>query len=291
MTPAQRPVVLVTGAGSGIGRDIALALSEAGWLVYAAMREPAGRNRARAEAFAGPVRVVELDVCDDSSANLCVRRILAETGRIDVLVNNAGIMFQGVSEAYDMGQAQRIMETNFFGAVRMNRLVLPAMRARRSGALVHITSIAASIVFPYAGLYSASKMATEGLAQSYRHELRAFGIDSLVIQPCPYPSDLLGSQEAPHDADRAAAYGDATHEVEQRIASTRAWHASGSAPDTAEVAQLLLDLLQMPYNERPFRSVAGNLDFGVRRLNQHRDDTDKGVVKAFHRSSQKAGRA
>lgn len=281
MTSEARRVALVTGAGGGIGRCIAIELANAGWLVYATMRSPGGRNRVKAEAFPKQVRVLELDVCDDASAAACVRQVLEQAGHIDVLVNNAGIMFQGVSEAYDMEQAREMMETNFFSAVRLNRLVLPAMRQQRSGALVHITSIAGSVVFPYAGLYSASKMAIEGLAQSYRHELRAFGVDSLVIQPCPYPSGLLDSQQAPRDHDRAAAYGDRAQVADQRIAATRAWHASGKAPPASEVAQTLRILLDTPFGDRPFRTVAGSMDFAVRRLNSLRAETDDGIARAF----------
>ncbi|MES2320752.1 MAG: SDR family oxidoreductase [Pseudomonadota bacterium] len=277
MTRAESPVALVTGAGSGIGREIAIALADAGWVVYAGMRDSDGRNRSRAATLPPSIRVVALDVCDDESADLCVRRVLAETGRIDVLVNNAGIMYQGVSEAYDMDQARLIMETNFFSAVRLNRLVLPAMREHRSGALVHITSIAGSIVFPYAGLYSASKMATEGLAQSYRHELRSFGIDSLVIQPCPYPTNLLDSQQGPRDAGRLEAYQDLAQIAEKRIAATAAWHATGKAPSVSEVAHVLLTVLALPFGERPFRTVAGTMDFGVRQLNAVRDEIEMGV--------------
>ncbi|MES3021788.1 MAG: SDR family oxidoreductase [Pseudomonadota bacterium] len=281
MTGAPRGVALVTGAGSGIGREIAIELAGAGWLVYATMRDPFGRNGSKANALPEQVRVLELDVCDDASAAACVRRVLDEVGRIDVLVNNAGIMYQGVSEAYDMEQARHLMETNFFSAVRLNRLVLPAMRRQRGGTLVHVTSIAGSVVFPYAGLYSASKMATEGLAQSYRHELRAFGIDSLVIQPCPYPTDLLESQQAPRDAACLVEYGEPARIAGQRIDATRAWHASGKAPDPAEVAQLLRAVLETPFGERPFRSVAGSMDFGVRRLNKMRAETEDGVARAF----------
>ena len=281
MTAIAPLVALVTGAGSGIGRSIAIELAGAGWLVYATMREPCGRNHAGAQALPPQVRVLELDVRDDASAAACVRRVLAEAGRIDALVNNAGIMFQGVSEAYDMDQARDVMETNFFSVVRMNRLVLPGMRKQRSGALVHITSIAGSVVFPYAGLYSSSKMATEGLAQSYRHELRAFGIDSLVLQPCPYPTGLLDSQQAPRDAACLAEYGDRAHIAGERIAATRAWHATGKAPHPAEVAQVLRGLLDTPFGERPFRTVAGAMDFGVRRLNIQRAETEDGVARAF----------
>jgi NAD(P)-dependent dehydrogenase (short-subunit alcohol dehydrogenase family) len=281
MTAGTCQVALVTGAGSGIGRRIAIELANVGWLVYATMREPFGRNHAKASALPPQVRVLELDVCDDASATACVDQVLKEAGRIDVLVNNAGIMFQGVSEAYDMEQARDVMETNFFSAVRLNRLVLPSMRERRSGALVHITSIAGSVVFPYAGLYSASKMATEALAQSYRHELHAFGVDSLVIQPCPYPTDLLDSQQAPRDEARLAAYGAPAQIAGRRIAATRKWHATGKAPHPSEVAQELRRLLDTPFGERPFRTVAGSMDFGVRRLNTVRDETEDGIAGAF----------
>lgn len=278
-----RKLALVTGAGSGIGRCIVDELTAAGYLVIAGMREPSGRNRANAESIrqAHPqqARVLELDVCDDRSATACVEQVLAEAGRIDVLVNNAGIMFQGVSEAYDMAQAYDLMETNFFGAVRLNRLVLPSMRRQRSGALVHITSIAGSIVFPQAGLYSASKMATEGLAQSYRIELRPFGVDALVLQPCPYPTGLLDSQRAPADTDRLGDYGDLAQLTGRRIAATRRWNTSGKAPDPSEVGRVLRDLLDIPFGQRPFRTVAGQMDFGVRRLNALRAETEDGIAR------------
>jgi NAD(P)-dependent dehydrogenase (short-subunit alcohol dehydrogenase family) len=124
-------------------------------------------------------------------------------------------------------------------------------------------------------------IATEALAQSYRHKLHAFGVDSLVIQPCPYPTDLLDSQRAPRDEACLATYGDPAQIAAKRIAATRRWHASGKAPPPSEVAQALRRLLDMPFGERPFRTVAGSMDFGVRRLNKLRAETEDGVARAF----------
>lgn len=282
-------VVLVTGSATGIGRHIALALARDGHRVYALMREMDGRNREKANASHGAcsdrIRVIELDVTDDDSAHRCVESIIRETGRLDVLVNNAGIMYQGVTEAYDMTDARAQMETNFFGVVRMNRQVLPVLRAQRHGMLVHITSIAVSVVFPYAGLYLASEMAVEGLAESYRYELQQFGIDAIVVQPCPYPSELLDSRREPTDAQRLSGYGPHAHIAEQRIAATKAWHKTASAPDAAEVGALVAQLVAMPVGKRPFRSVAGRMDFGTKSVALARKHAQGKLKKAFGYSS------
>ncbi|WP_076590842.1 SDR family oxidoreductase [Herminiimonas arsenitoxidans] len=279
------PVALVTGAGSGIGRHIALALDRAGYVVYASMRDPQGRNGDKAwslkAAASEYLSVIELDVTNDNSVQLCMQALQMRSGHIDVLVNNAGIMHQGVTEAYTLDDIRLQMETNFFGTARTNRAVLPLMRERRSGLLIHITSIAGSIVFPYAGLYSASKMATEAMAESYRYELEPFGIDSIVVQPCPYQSDLLDSQKTPGDEECLRAYGDYARIAEERIASTKSWHDSGKAHDAAEVGDLIVSLAALPFGQRPFRTVAGAMDMGSRKLNLLKQEMQEKLMRHF----------
>jgi len=127
-------IILITGASTGFGRDTAEALARAGYHVFAAMREIAGRNRGHADALRSQkIGVVELDVTDDASVDRAIASTLAEAGRIDVLVNNAGIASAGVSEAFTPDQAKVLFNTNVVGVLRTTRAVLPAMRAAGAG--------------------------------------------------------------------------------------------------------------------------------------------------------------
>jgi NAD(P)-dependent dehydrogenase (short-subunit alcohol dehydrogenase family) len=130
----------------------------------------------------GVERVV-LDVRDEASVAAAVQSILARAGRIDVLVNNAGATLVGAIEETDLAQAQALFDVNFFGAVRMTRAVLPAMRAQRSGRIVFVSSVVGFLPAPYMGFYAASKHALEGYAESLDHEVRSLGIRALLVEP------------------------------------------------------------------------------------------------------------
>ena len=129
------------------------------------------------------IHPVLLDVTDDASMQACVERVLTETGRIDVLVNNAGYGSHGAVEDVPMDEARRQMEVNLFGLSRMTQLVLPAMRQARHGRIINITSMAGRVWSPFAAWYHASKYAVEGLTASMRLELKPFGIDMVLIEP------------------------------------------------------------------------------------------------------------
>lgn len=168
----DRQVVLVTGAGSGIGRAVAEVLARAGHCVYASMRSVADLNKARAEEFAQmsnaeqiDLRTVELDVACEGSCRSAVDRILFEQGRIDVVVNNAGMLMVGITEAFTPEQVARIIDTNAISWLRVNRAALPAMRRQGSGVLIYIGSTTARIHEPFLGPYIASKVAGEALAE------------------------------------------------------------------------------------------------------------------------------
>jgi NAD(P)-dependent dehydrogenase (short-subunit alcohol dehydrogenase family) len=148
----SKQVVLITGSSTGFGRLCAVTLGRRGHTVFATMRDPGGRNaknaseiRALAEKDSLPIHVLELDVTDDASVERAVDAVVAKTGRIDVAINNAGYALTGLAEAVPTEQAQRLMDTNFFGPVRVNRAVLPHMRRQRSGVLMHISSGAGRI--------------------------------------------------------------------------------------------------------------------------------------------------
>ncbi|GAB3603596.1 oxidoreductase [Kineococcus gypseus] len=172
-------VALVTGASSGIGEATARRLRTAGFTVYGAARRV---DRMSDLAQAG-VHPLALDVTDDTSTKSAVQQVLTDHGRIDVLVNGAGYGSYGALEDVPLDEARAQMDVNVFGLAQMTQLVLPTMRARRSGRIVNIASMGGQFATPMGAWYHASKYAVEGLSDALRLELRRFGIDVIVIEP------------------------------------------------------------------------------------------------------------
>src|SRR4051795_12235437 len=170
-------VALVTGASSGIGEAAARELVDAGFTVY-------GTNR---KAVAGEQRdgvtFLPLDVTDDASVAIAVGDVLARSGRIDVLVNNAGFGVAGAAEESSVEQARALFETNVFGLMRVTRAVLPVMRAQGSGRIINVSSIVGLIPVPFMALYASSKHALEGYSESLDHEVREHGVRVLLVEP------------------------------------------------------------------------------------------------------------
>ena len=171
--------VLITGASSGIGEETVKRLMTAGYTVYAGARR---LDRMKSLADAG-ARLLALDVTDDGSMTAAVKTVLQEAGRIDVLINNAGYGSYGALEDVPTEEARRQFDVNIFGLARLTQLVLPAMRAQRSGRIVNISSIGGKFGEPFGCWYHATKFAVEGLSDSLRMELHPFGIDVVVVQP------------------------------------------------------------------------------------------------------------
>lgn len=187
----NKAVALITGASSGIGKDIALRLLSEGYRVYGAARRV---DRMRDLEAAGGVALA-VDVTDDATMAAAVERVMAEQGRIDVLINNAGYGQLGALEDVPMEEGRRQMEVNLIGAARLTQLCLPHMRARKSGKIVNISSIGGKCAFPLSGWYHASKFALEGYSDSLRMEVRPFGIDVIVIEPGGTDSEWMGIAE------------------------------------------------------------------------------------------------
>jgi NAD(P)-dependent dehydrogenase (short-subunit alcohol dehydrogenase family) len=197
----DNPVTLVTGASSGMGKDFALRLIAEGHTVYAAARRT---ERMGDIAAAGGVTLA-LDVTDDASMVEAVARIVREQGRIDVLVNNAGYGQYGALEDVPIAEGRRQMETNLIGVARLTQLCLPHMRAQGRGRIVNVSSIGGKLALPLGGWYHASKYALEGYSDALRNEVRAFGIDVIVIEPGGVASEW--AQIATSEAQRHSATG------------------------------------------------------------------------------------
>jgi NAD(P)-dependent dehydrogenase (short-subunit alcohol dehydrogenase family) len=179
MIIVTKPVALITGASSGMGKDFALRLLSEGYTVYGAARRT---ERMQDIVAAGGVGLA-MDVTDDTTMVAGVDRIIQEQGRIDVLINSAGYGQMGALEDVPIDVARRQIEVNLIGAGRLTQLCLPHMRSRKFGKIVNISSIGGKCAFPMAGWYHASKFALEGYSDSLRMEVRPFGIDVIVIQP------------------------------------------------------------------------------------------------------------
>jgi NAD(P)-dependent dehydrogenase (short-subunit alcohol dehydrogenase family) len=255
-------VVLITGSSTGFGRATAEAMARRGYSVFATMRDSAGRNTSHREALESlakrenlALRVLEMDVASDESVSSATQEALKSAGRIDVVVNNAGVATLGITEAYSIAKMQRLFEVNVFGAARVNRAVLPAMRRQRSGLLIHVSSAAGRVVVPYVGIYSASKFALEALADSYRSELAPFGVDSVIVEPGIHRTPILENFQAPDDEGRAAEYRPDADYVARVKAVFDAANAAPETPGSEEVAEAFIRLVEMPAGTRPLRTV------------------------------------
>ncbi|MCY1279329.1 3-hydroxybutyrate dehydrogenase [compost metagenome] len=179
-------VVLVTGASSGFGQAIAQRLAAQGHTVFGTARKPSGDQ--------GKVRMIALDVTNDVSVTKAIEEVVAAAGRIDVLINNAGVGICGAIEDTELDEARWQMETNFFGAVRTIRAVMPYMRARGVGRIINISSLAGLIGLPFQAYYSASKFALEALNEALRMELSGTGIDSTNINPGDFKTGFTAAR-------------------------------------------------------------------------------------------------
>lgn len=259
-------VVLITGSSSGFGRLTSIELARRGHHVFASMRDITGRNSVAAAGLAAladeeglALTPLELDVTDTASVNAAVERIVREAGRVDVAVNNAGFGYFGYNEGFTVEQVQRLYETLVFGAFRVDRAVLPHMRAQGSGLLVQVTSVIGRVLWPFTGIYASAKHAVEALAQSFRYDLAPTGVDSVIVQPGAYPTKMNLPENVVHGADemRLATYGELAG-IPAAMQEAMSSALDGAvAPDPGEVAMAIADLVELPAGTRPLRTVVG----------------------------------
>ncbi|QJW93945.1 SDR family oxidoreductase [Frigoriglobus tundricola] len=255
----MRKTILITGASNGFGNDAAKALAAAGHHVFATMRDVNTRHRVPAEALrAKGIETLELDVTNNASVDAAFAALFQKTGgTLDVLVNNAGLFSQGVSETYTPEQVRDLFEVNVFGIQRVTRAALPAMRKTKSGLIVNVGSILGRVTIPFMGLYGASKHAVEALTDSYRYELSQLGVDVVLVQPSAYQTNLYAAIQKPADGGRAAGYGDVAALPGRFAEFLHGVFSSADAPDPQDVTKALVVLIATPAGQRPDRVLVG----------------------------------
>ena len=246
-------VVLVTGASSGFGRATADALLQRGHRVYGTSRNPTAAVSERAALIA-------MDVDDDASVAAGVAHVLSDAGRIDAVVNNAGLGYAGALEDTTVEEARRQFETNLFGVHRVCRAVLPHMRERRAGRIVNMSSLGGLVTVPFQGMYCASKYALEAYTQALRMEVRPFGIHVAMIEPGDFATGFTA-----HRRTTAASTGDSPYAARCRSAVATMAKDEAATTDIGPVVLAAIDSIES--DRPPLRyPVASRLQLGLVRL-------------------------
>jgi NAD(P)-dependent dehydrogenase (short-subunit alcohol dehydrogenase family) len=280
--------ILITGSASGFGRQASITLARRGHHVFASMREVDGRNavvaselRSLAASEQLALQVIQLDVADDRSVATGVQTMVDQAGRIDVVVNNAAFNLLGITEATSEEQAQAIFNVNLLGMYRVNRAVVPYMRRQRSGLLIYISSSAGKIVYPFMGLYSASKAALEALAEAMHYELYSLGIDSTIIQACTYASSLAQHVQLAENAEVYVEYGEVGRLAQRFVEDFPLLLLPDNGGDPQEVAELIGELIDLPPGERPLRTPIGTFTGRLQFLNQSLSSVQSQVLPSL----------
>lgn len=274
-------VILITGASSGFGRDTAETLARAGHKVFASMRDPKSKNKVSAEALRSKgIHVLELDVTSTRSVEQAIKNLTLQAGRIDVLINNAGIASAGVTEAFTDEQVIALFDVNVIGVHRVTRAVLPTLRSQKDGLIINIGSILGRVTFPFFGVYGASKFAIEALTDSLRYELSQVGIDVALVQPSAYPTQMYASAIQPDDNARVDEYGEVGEIPAVMFNNFMTMFESDDAPNPHDIAKAILNLIDAPKGARAERTLVGT-SFGADILNESTKPVQSETLRAL----------
>jgi NAD(P)-dependent dehydrogenase (short-subunit alcohol dehydrogenase family) len=259
----QNQIIVVTGASSGFGLLSAKALAQAGHTVYASMRETQGRNAPRVAEIAAyakdngvALRTVELDVASDASVEAGIARIIADNGRLDVIVHNAGHMSFGPAEAFTPEQFAQLYDVNVLSTQRVNRAALPQLRKQGKGLVVWVSSSSTrGGTPPYLSPYFAAKAAMDSLAVSYSTELARWGIETSIIVPGAFTkgTNHFAHSGKPADEARAAEYDNGPYAGVAKQALDGLAALEPADADAGEVAKAIATVVDTDFGKRPFR--------------------------------------
>ncbi|TIX91281.1 SDR family oxidoreductase [Rhizobium sp. P44RR-XXIV] len=259
----SKQIIVISGASSGFGALTARALAKAGHTVYAGIRETGGRNAPQVEAVAAfakengvDLRAVELDVASDASVEAGIAEIIAQHGRIDTVIHNAGHMSFGPAEAFTPEQFAELYDINVLSTQRVNRAALPHLRKQGKGLVVWVSSSSTrGGTPPYLSPYFAAKAAMDSLAVSYASELTRWGIETAIIVPGAFTkgTNHFAHSGSPADKARAAEYDNGPYAGVPDQALKGLASLEPADADAASVATAIVEVVDMPFGTRPFR--------------------------------------
>lgn len=265
----MKKIVLITGATSGIGKETALLLAQKGFLVYGTARNTDHHNL--------PFRLLPMDVRNEASVQAAIQQIIAEVGRIDILINNAGVGITGALEELPTEQLHNVFATNLYGAISVIQQVLPTMRAQHSGLIINIASIAGYMGLPFRGAYSASKGALLLITEALRMEVKPFGIEVTTISPGDYATDIASRRyHAPVIENSAYA------QVYQEQLNLMNEHVN-SGGNPAEMAAKILKVINTPHPKVHYKqgSFLQKISIALKRLLPSKR-YEKMLMKHYH---------
>lgn len=252
----NKKVVLITGTNSGFGWLTANSVAALGHKVYATIRDTQGKNADQAKALAQVENVTVLDVSltDETSVKSAIDTIIATEGRIDVLVNNAGISMFGVAESSTTDDLQQMLATNVIAPWRLMKLALPMMRKQSEGLIINVSSGWGRFSAPFSAVYATSKFALEGLSEGLHYELRPLGVDVAIIQPGAFPTEMSQKIQAGSDSSIADEYK-AIAGVPNKMFAAIGQMFETTKPNPQDVADAVVKLINLPKGQRPLRTV------------------------------------
>jgi len=261
--------VFISGTNSGIGQRAALTLARRGHRVFATMREPEGKHQADAAQLVaaatklpGTISVYAMELATERSVNEGCERALADAGHFDVIINNAGLTTMGLAETMTDQQLLYQLDVNLVGPHRVLRALLPNMRARKQGLLIHISDVLGRVVLPTMGVHCASKAGLEALMDAYRIELAPLGIESVLVEPGLFPTGFVDRLEVGDDYQRMASYGPMADALDRMGEVVKERISGKDAPDPQMVADTIAMLIELEPGSRPDRFVVDGRDGG-----------------------------
>lgn len=274
--------VIITGSSSGFGLLSAKHFADNNYTVYATMRTSQKNEpiKKELEDYSSNIKVVSMDVSTDASVSKAIDTILDEAGDIDVLINNAGIMHMGIAEAFSIEQANDLMNVNYYGVIRTTQAILPSMRKAGKGLIINTTSAYGRVFAPFAATYGASKAAVEAYTQSLKYELAPTGIETILVEPGPFATNLAHSFSPEARTEIVAENSELQSIFNGMVEGFSTLMQSEDIPQPSLVSEAYLKLAEMPQGSRPTRTTVG-LPFGADKVNELTQPIQDGSLQAY----------
>ena len=281
--------ILITGTSTGFGKLAAKTLASQNFNVIATMRGVAGKNKSVADELRSWAKnekakldVVELDVTSDESVSSAAKYVEQKYGSVDVVVNNAGTYGGGITESFSLADFKNMYEVNVFGSLRVVHAFLPAMRKKGQGLFIQVSSIMGRFVIPFTPAYTSSKWAVEAIAESLRYELAPLGIDSVIVQPGAFQTELFQKIAYPSNHSVLSEYGATAKHVEN-FSKTFTQMMTGEIPNQPQhVADAIVNLINTPAGQRPLRVTVDKMMTGLAEpINAIQEKVQEGLLASL----------